>query len=332
MQAIQITTPGTIDIIEMPQPSQGPGEVTIRITGAGICGTDVHLYSGLFGEFPVIPGHDLAGVIESVGEGVTPEQIGTRVTIDPAACCARSAIPRTPCAACQRGATNLCEHGSYMGVSATGGMTEYVTVPEARAVPLPDNLADDTATVLEPVVVALHLIEKLKDRPGNALVIGGGAIGIAAGLLLQLDGREVVISEPLESRRQLIRRMAFEKVAAPNEIGHFGPMPIIVETSGHPSAIETITAHAAGGATIVLVGGDTTIPGIVILTRELEVRAVKGGCGLYPEAVRMTAEGQLDLKPLISHRFHARDAARAFRQAADHPGQVMRVFLDFTAW
>ena len=332
MQAIQITSPGTIDIIEMQQPLPGPGEVSIRITAAGICGTDLHLYSGLFGDFPVIPGHDLAGLIESVGEGVTPVQIGKRVTIDPAACCTRSAGPGALCAACQRGATNLCEQGSYMGVSAPGGMTEHVIVPNARVVPLPDKVGDDAATVLEPVVVALHLIEKLKDRPGDALIIGGGAIGIAAGLLLQLDGREVIISEPFENRRQLIRRMGIEKAVAPDEIDPFSPMPIIVETSGHPSATATITAHAAAGTTIVLVGGDTTIPGIVILTRELEVRAVKGGCGLYPEAVQLAAEGQIDLKPLISHRFNARDAARAFRQAARKPDLVTRVFLDLTAW
>lgn len=332
MQAIQITSPGKIDLVEIQRPSAGPGEVSVRITAAGICGTDVHLFSGLFGELPIIPGHDLAGVIEAVGEGVAPKRIGARVAVDPAACCARAAIADSLCTACRKGATSLCEHAAYMGVSAPGGMTEHITVPAARAIDLPDVLENQAATVLEPVAVALHLIDKLKDRPGGALVVGGGAIGIAAGLLLQLDGRQVAISEPLESRRQLIRRMGIDQVVAPDQIHLNGSVPIIVETSGHPSAAETIIDHAAAGATVVLVGGDTTIPGIVILTRELEVRGVKGGCGLYPEAVRLTAEGRIDMSPLISHRFSAREAARAFRQAASRPDLVTRVFLDMTSW
>lgn len=332
MHAIQITSPGQIDIVELPQASPGPGEVSIRITGAGICGTDVHLFSGRFGEFPMVPGHDLVGVIETVGEGVAPGRMDERVTVDPAACCTRAAVVDSLCAACRRGATNLCEQAAYMGVSAPGGMAEHVIVPSSRAIALPETLDDAAATVLEPVAVGLHLLRKLEDRSGDVLVIGGGAIGIAAGLLLQLEGRQVTISEPLESRRKLLRLMGLKRTRAPEELDPHDSMPIVVETSGHPSAAKSILDHAASGATIVLVGGDTTIPGISILTHEWEVRAVKGGCGLYPEAVRMIAGGQLDLRPLISHRFGVREAARAFELAAARPDLVTRVFLDLTAW
>jgi L-iditol 2-dehydrogenase len=105
-----------------------------------------------------------------------------------------------------------------------------------------------------------------------------------------------------------------------------------VETSGHPSSVDTIIDAAPLGSTVVLVGGDTTVPAMVILTRELEVRASKGGRGLYPEAVALVASGRLAPVRLISHRFAVKDIARAFDISSQRQDTVSRSVLDMTAW
>lgn len=331
MRALCIVAPGRIETAHLPEPRPGPGEVRVRVTAAGICGTDLHLFEGRFGTLPLIPGHDVAGSIEAVGPGVPPDRVGERVTIDPAGCCLRAAVAVDPCPACRRGATHLCDRASYLGISEPGAMAERVVVPAARAVPLPAAVDDPSATALEPVAVGLHLLEQVADRPGAALVIGGGPIGIIAALLLQMDGRAVRLIEPLETRRRLAAAMGVACAAAPESIAGRCPEALLVETSGHPSAGPLIARAVRPGATVVLVGGDTPIPGVLILTRELEIRAAKGGRGLYPEAVQRVASGALAPGRLVSHRFAAAEAARAFEAACDR-ATVTRALLDLTAW
>ncbi len=331
MRIVQFTEPRLIAIVERPDPMPGPGEVVVRITAAGICGTDLHLFEGSFGSFPLTPGHDAAGVIEFVGEGVPASRRGQRVTLDPAGCCARAAVIGELCPACRRGATQLCRQGSYLGISEPGCLAELVRIPAARAVPLPEALDDAAATVLEPVAVGLHLLEQIADRPGDALVLGAGSIGIIAALLLQEAGRRVVVAEPLASRRALATRMGVRTAIALEALTGPWEGPLVIETSGHPSAAELLRKTVPPGATVVLIGGDTTIPGYVILTRELEVRAVKGGRGLYPEAVRIVSAGRISPARLISHRFPVREVHHAFETACRRD-VVTRALLDMTTW
>lgn len=330
MHALEVTGPKRIKVAERREPDPGPGEVLVRIRLGGLCGTDLHVYQGAFGVFPATPGHDVVGEIVGLGEGVHSARRGERVTVDPASCCARAAQATPLCAACARGATNLCTHGSYMGITAPGAFQEWITVPSARAVTLPDAIDDRTATVLEPVVVGLHLMEQIADRPGAVLMVGAGPIGAVATALLARSGREVVASEPAESRRRGALALGAPLCVAPEEIPR-RDYRVIVEASGHPSATATVLAHAAPGATVVLLGGPVELPGRAILTRELEVRAVKGGRGLYPQAIGTVARGEVAPGQLVSHAWPAREAATAFAFIDANPGLVTRGALDFSA-
>jgi 2-desacetyl-2-hydroxyethyl bacteriochlorophyllide A dehydrogenase len=331
MRVLQVEVPGKLVVVERETPQPGPGEVRLRTTAVGICGTDLHVYGGLFDSYPIVPGHDASGVIEAVGPGVPDTRVRERVTVDPAACCTRAATSRDPCPACARGATHLCAEATYMGMTAEGAMAEQLVVPAARAVTLPTEVDDHASTVLEPIVVGLHLLEQIEDRPGPVLVLGGGPIGIASAILLQDEGREVLLSEPLFSRRQKALELGAREVVEPTAIPK-RDFRVIVETSGHPSSVESIQEHARPGSTVVIVGGPTDIPALVILLRELEVRAAKGGRGLYPEAIARVVAGTIDPASFITHAFPAREAETAFETTRHEPERIFRAVLDMTDW
>lgn len=144
----------------------------------------------------------------------------------------------------------------------------------------------------------------------------------------------VTLRELLDRRRAVARHFGITDVnPQPRSPQRLVDVAVIVETSGHPSSAALIEACAAPGATIVLVGGAVDISGRAVLTRELEVRAAKGGRGLYPEAVALVASGACG-RPgvLVSHRWAARDVAHAFVAAADHPHEVMRGVIDLSQW
>ncbi len=289
MKALSIVRKGRAEVVDLPKPEAQPGEVCIAISHVGLCGTDLHVFDGAFGRFPMIPGHDAVGTVATVGGPDTDGLLGRLVTIDPSACCLRAARVTTLCPHCRRGATNLCDHQSYMGISAPGACAQFVVVPAARAVPIPPGVAPMQATCLEPLAVALHLRERIADTPGDVAVFGAGPIGLAIARVLARD-RTVSLVEPTEARRAFARAEGCKRVFPTDELPLPLP-PILVDAAGHASVAEIIERHAAPSSLILLVGGPLELSGRTILTRELQIRAVKGGRGLYPESLELVRTG-----------------------------------------
>lgn len=289
MKALAVVASKRAEIIDLEDPEPGPGEVSVAISHVGLCGTDLHVFEGAFSRFPMIPGHDAVGSVVAAGGPEDAALIGRLVTIDPSACCLRAARPTPLCPACRRGATNLCDDQSYMGITAPGACSERVVVPAARAVPLPEGVDPIEATCLEPLTVALHLQSRIADTPGDVAVFGAGPIGLAIARMLS-TGRQVRLIEPDDARRAFARAEGLSEISSPDRLPLPLP-PILIDASGHPSVANAIEQHASPSSLIVLVGGPQELSGRTILTRELQVRAVKGGRGLYPEALDMVRRG-----------------------------------------
>src|SRR3984957_2996677 len=183
MKALLLSEYKHLAVAELPTPTPAAGEVLIRVAACGICGSDVHGYDGSSGRRipPIVMGHEAAGVVAAVGEGVTHYQVGDRVTFDSTVYCGA-------CEFCQRGEVNLCNHREVVGVSwrdyrRAGAFAEYVTVPERILYRLPDSLSFADAAMLEAVSVAIHAVRVAETAGGEtALVIGAGMIGL---LILQ---------------------------------------------------------------------------------------------------------------------------------------------------
>ena len=158
MRALLLSEYSKLDVVDLPQPVAGPGEVVVQVAACGICGSDVHGYDGSSGRRipPLVMGHEAAGVIAEVGDGVSRFAVGDRVTFDSTVYCGA-------CDYCLRGEINLCDNRQVVGVSTpdfrrAGAFAEFVTVPERIVYRLPDAMSFAEAAMLEAVAVAIHAV------------------------------------------------------------------------------------------------------------------------------------------------------------------------------
>jgi Zn-dependent alcohol dehydrogenase len=172
MRAGRILGPRRSEVATVAVPTPGPGEVLIEVARAGICGTDLHILDGDYelARFPMTPGHEFAGTIVALGEGVRLRRIGERVTADPN-------LPCGICPECQRGAVNQCHDLAVVGVSRDGAFARYVNVPEGVVVPIGD-LSFAEGALVEPLACVVWGLERIRVRAGDhALVFGAGPMG-----------------------------------------------------------------------------------------------------------------------------------------------------------
>jgi 2-desacetyl-2-hydroxyethyl bacteriochlorophyllide A dehydrogenase len=225
MRALRLHGARDIRLDEIPEPEVRPGTVKIEVEWCGICGSDLHLYQAgpagagldrphpLTGESaPLVLGHEFAGRIAEVGEGVTGLAPGQAVCVEPE-------IRDDSCAYCRRGDYNLCVQGGFVGVNGWGGgFSEYAVLPQALVHPLPDGVDTGLGALVEPLSVGWHGVRLAELPPGSAaLVVGAGPIGLGVLAALNATGaRLVAVSEPSPARQKLAARLGATVVLDPS--------------------------------------------------------------------------------------------------------------------
>ena len=213
MKALVFTGKETMEFREEPKPEAGLGESLVKIHAAGICGSDMHAWHGHDARRipPMVLGHELAGLAES-----GPLK-GQRVAINPMVTC-------LICRDCRDGNPNLCQQRDLLGLVRAGGYAEYVVAPDRNLMPLPDSLSYEHAALMEPLAVVVHAIrlaERVLSRPlseANVTVMGGGAIGLLAALVLKQKGvRELHVAETSTTRLELLRQLDIGNCYDPRE-------------------------------------------------------------------------------------------------------------------
>ena len=250
-----------LHVEEIEKPHAQKGEVVVRVKACGICGTDVHIFSGDEGAAPTPPGtvlgHEFAGVVESVGEGVRSVAPGSRVCIDPNKLCGE-------CAYCKSGIGHFCENMIGIGTTVNGGFAEYCVVPESQVYTIADGTSFEKAAMTEPVSCCLHGIDMCDiECGGTVLVIGGGMIGLIMLQLAKLRGAaEIVLIEPVAEKRDLAKKLGAdlcidptaedaEAVLTKNGISRVGT---VIECVGKPGTMAQAIRLAGKKSTVMLFG------------------------------------------------------------------------------
>jgi 2-desacetyl-2-hydroxyethyl bacteriochlorophyllide A dehydrogenase len=195
MLTVICDTPGTLSLRERPEPSRQPNEVLIRVRRVGVCGTDMHIFSGTqpYLDYPRVMGHEFAGEVHEAPEGSSLKP-GDTVFVMPYMSCGR-------CIACTRGRTNCCVNIQVLGVHRDGAFAEFISVPEAFVHPA-EGLSLDQAAMLEFLAIGAHAARRGAVGKGDrVLVVGAGPIGMAALIFSRLRGADVVA---MDSRKERI--------------------------------------------------------------------------------------------------------------------------------
>jgi L-iditol 2-dehydrogenase len=316
MWAARLHAAGDIRLAREPVPAAGPGLSLVRVTAAGVCGSDLHWWdeagigdAGL--DRPLVLGHENAGVI---ADG--PRR-GQRVAIDPA-------VPDGTCATCRRGYRNLCPQVRFAGHGGTdGGLREFMAWPTALLHPLPDSLPDAEGALLEPLGVAAHAVDLGHVRlGGSAAVLGCGPIGLMiVQLLLAAGASRVIAADPLPHRAEAAAGFG----AALIEGSLAGAdVDTAFEVAGMNTALAACIAAARPGGRVVLVGipdrDMTSFQTSAARRKGLTIAMSRRMDEAYPRAIELAGSGRVDLASLVTARWPLAETAGAFRAAARREG------------
>jgi alcohol dehydrogenase len=252
MKALVYVSPHELELRDEADPVPAPGEALIRIDAAAICGSDMHGYHGADPRRkpPLILGH------EAAGEVLSGARAGERVVLNPLVTCGE-------CPACTGGRANLCPERKLIGMARPGAFAEYVTLPERNLITIPEGMPAAHAALTEPTATALHgifLAQRAAFRgfaEGNALVLGGGAIGLLSALILRWQGcRDITIVETNPNRRRMIETTGVARVSDPAADGappsdHFD---LVVDAVGIGATRTTAVAAVRPGGVVLHIG------------------------------------------------------------------------------
>lgn len=339
IRALRVHGVKDLRVEERPVPRPGPGEVLVRTTFGGICGSDLHYYrDGAVGDFkvlvPMILGHEVVGRVEALGEGVDRPDVGTPVAVHPATPCGS-------CLQCQEGRENICPSATYLGSAARfphvqGGFAELLVVRAEQLRPLPSGLNEADAVLAEPLAVALHATRRAGPVAGKrVLVTGAGPIGLLTVAVLHHEGAaEVMASDVLEEPLARAMRLGATSTFLVGEGTRpsDGEADVVVEASGSPAALQACIEAVRPGGTVVglgIPGGPASLPAAQLVAREI---ALVGSYRFGPEfdqALALLASG-FDSKAVVTHSFPLEDAQHAFDLASDRAA-ASKVVLRFGA-
>lgn len=323
-----------LKVEEIPVPSVGPDQVLVRVAACGACHTDLHyIEHGVptFKKPPIVLGHEASGVVEEVGPAVTNVKKGQRVLIPAVLTCGK-------CAFCRQGRENICADMRMLGNHFDGAYAEFVAVPSKDLLDLPESVPLAEACIIaDALSTPYHAVKNRANvRPGDTVVVFGcGGVGINAVQLAALAGAQVIAVDLSDRKLEWAAKFGAAKTINASKVERVskeikkltgGGADIVLEVIGNPKTFEEAFESVRIGGRLVAVGytheASAIVPG-KIMFKEIDVVGSLGCRPVdYVPLIRMVAQGRIDLKSLVTHRFPLGEIHKAFEVM--HEGVSLR--------
>jgi (R,R)-butanediol dehydrogenase/meso-butanediol dehydrogenase/diacetyl reductase len=310
-----------------------PGWVRLAVKACGICGTDLEEYVHgpvVLPRSPIVLGHEAAGVVDAVGDGVSTLRVGQLVAVEGNITCGE-------CDSCRRGERNLCRRNVQLGLHDDGGLAAYLLAPAAICAAVADGVAVEHAAMAEPVSVAVRAVARAAVVAGESVaVVGAGTVGLLLLQVAALAGAEVTVVEPHAARRALAVALGAVAAVPPDPgagAGAAGAYDVVFESAGTADAARAAVALTRPGGRTVLLGvitGDVCLPGLDLLLAEKTVMTSMSHVfdPDFTTAVELISSGRLRLDPLITDRIALEDVVtRGFEELLAHPAEHLKVMV-----
>ena len=335
MKAVVIERPNQVVFRDVAAPAVGPGDVLVKSHEAGLCRTDIEMMTGAFTDprwvhYPLIPGHEWAGTVVEVGPEVETVAVGARVVCE-------GLIPCHRCRRCRSGETHWCEHIQALGFTRPGGYAELVAAPARVVHPLPDHVSFDAGVLIEPASVVLHALEKVRPQPGEAVgVIGVGTLGSLAIALLALFSPASITAYGVRTEElELALQLGASEARLVNDLARpERELDLVVETAGHPSAIELATqiCRPGGRAALLGISGQgqmLNLPADLLAGKDMSlVGSVAYTTATWSRVVGLVTDRVLDLERIVTHRFPVSEYGEAVALMDNRQGIVAKIVLE----
>jgi len=328
------------ELVEMPIPKLGSEEVLVKVRFASICGSDVHLYQWAhwmaehMKEIPRIVGHETAGEVAAVGEGVNEVQVGDFVALETHIACGS-------CYQCRTGRMHVCRNLKILGFDIDGSFAEFVKVPARNCWKVPPSIPKEWSSLMEPMGNAVDTVLAEPIAGQRIAILGCGPIGLMGIAIAKACGASLIIaSEPHPLRRELAKRMGADIVVNPKEQDlveivmaetNGDGVDAVAEVSGNPMAfLQAFEVVTSGGwiACLGLFNQPVTFNPSDAIMKAIRIHGVTGRkmFSTWETVSRLLASGKVDLEPLITHRFPLERFEDAFQSIINH--QAIKVVFD----
>lgn len=340
MRSAVVSGPQEFEVREEDVPSAGPGRAIVRVRNCGICGSDLHFYRG---EIPagegLRMGHEIAGEVAELGEGVEGPLVGTAVAIEPIEVC-------RDCDYCRTGRSQLCPERKWLGTRLPGGFAHYIDVPAYTLHPLPAGMDFEVGALVEPLAVAVHGLRQVGLEAGErVLVLGSGTIGLMAMLAARAMGASDVFAtarypHQFDAAQSLgARATSADETASGALVEAFAGRPpeVVVETvGGHADTLDQAVTLVQPGGRISLLGIYTGAAPFNPTVAVLKEALLLGGMTYGRPGPRSDFEVALDiarknveaLRALITHRVTLEEIGRGFAIASDKKQRSIKVTVE----
>lgn len=340
MRAVVYSEARQFRVTEVPDPVPGPGEVVVRTTLAGVCGTDVHIDAGaFFSEFPLTPGHEICGEVIACGPGVEGLTAGQRVVVDNASACGR-------CPECGRNNPLFCHNFRSLGVNAPGGFAEQVLTPANKVFDV-DDLPVDLAVLAEPLACAVHGMDVLALKPGaDVVMLGSGTTGLLlAQLIIHGGAGRLTVAAPTEFKLALAEKYGVNRVVRITRSDPDGTRKMLtsiapggydvaIDATGAPALVELLPQLVRPDGTLMIYGmcdADALVrwSPYDIFRRQLTVKGSFAQVNCFDRSLAMLRSGRIRGDGLITHRFGLGEYGQALAAVRSDPSCLKAVIAPY---